>query len=116
MAVSWKGSIPMLIWVLLFALLLWFKVEFMGYFAGILIGLGWFLLIPVLNEAGVAKTSAQWFQKAGIWAIFSSAFGLVAFTLLNSSGVWYSWIVDFGLLASGFFAVIGALVGFLKWN
>ncbi|MBW2988192.1 hypothetical protein DRJ48_03355 [Candidatus Woesearchaeota archaeon] len=116
MAVTWKGSMPILAWFFVFALLKWAKVETTGFLGGFLIGVGWFLLIPVLSEAGVAKSAHQWIQKAGLWAIFSAAFGLVALTLLKDSGAWHTWLVDFGLLASGFFGFLGALIGFFKWK
>ena len=116
MTVSCKGSIPILVWFLVYAVLKWAKVETTGYLGGLVIAVGWLLLIPLLLEAGVSKTSCQWIQKAGVWAVFSAAFGLVALTLLKNTGSWYTWVTDFGLLASGFFAFIGALIGFLKWE
>ena len=115
MAITWKGSIPILVWFLVLAVLGKFGLLQNGFYMSLLIGVGWFLLIPLLNEAGVAKGVSQWIQKAGIWAVFSAAFGLVGFTLLKD-GVWWTWVVDFGLLASGFFALLGALIGFFKWK
>jgi len=116
MTISCKGSIPLLAWFLVFAVLNWAKVETTGYLGGLLVAVGWFLLIPLLLDAGVSKTAGQWIQKAGVWGVFSAAFGLVALTLLKNTGSWYTWVIDFGLLASGFFAFIGALIGFLKWQ
>jgi hypothetical protein len=115
MGVSVKGSIPLVLWLVVFWLVKWLNVEYTGFFGGILIGLGWFLLIPILLESEVSKSAVQWFQKAGLLAVFSAAFGLVGLTLLKN-GLWWTWIADFGLLASGFFAVIGTLAGFFRWN
>ena len=115
MAITWKESLPMLLWLIVFMLVQWLGVTHTGFYGGLLVGVGWFFLIPVLIGAGISKAALQWFQKAGVLAVFSAAFGLVGLTLL-SEGIWWTWIVDFGLLASGFFAFIGALVGFLKWG
>ncbi len=115
MAETWKNSLPVLFWLVIFMLVQYFKVPYEGFYGGLIIGIGWFLLIPLLESVGVAKSALQWFSKAGILAVFSAAFGLVGFTLLKT-GAWWTLIVEFGLLASGFFAFIGALVSFFKWK
>ncbi len=114
MASTWKSSIPILLWFVALAVLKWAGLTEIFY-THLLIAVGWFLLIPLLTEAGVTKGITQWIQKAGILAMFSAAFGLAGFTLLET-GTWWQWIVDIGLLASGFFAMIGALLGFFKWD
>ena len=116
MAVNWKSSIPILVWFLVYALLVgWAKLQLVGFIAGLVIGVGWLLVIPLMYELGVAKVVNQWFQKAALWAFFAAAFGLAGLTLKKNQQ-WWTWIVDFGLLASGFFAMIGALIGFFKWK
>jgi hypothetical protein len=114
MDLTWKTSLPMLLWFAVLAVLNWAGLA-EGFHTSLLIGVGWFLLIPVLAQSGASKAVTQWMQKAGMLAVFSAAFGFAASVLLNT-GLWWEWIVDIGLIGSGFFALIGALLGFFKWD
>ena len=116
MSINWKSSIPMLLWFVVLAILSWQNMLATRFYFALFISLGYFLLIPVLSEAGLSKATVPWVKKAGIFALFAAAFALVSLTVFGQNWTWLNWLYDFGLIVSAVWLLIGVLIGFFKWN
>ncbi len=116
---KFNNTLPILLW---FVVIGWITVAgrditALKFLMPMAMALGWFLLVPLLNEVSVDSKAVTWFQKAGLLGLMGAAFAYLGYVgLLRTTGVWYNWLADVSVMASVLLAFFGALFGFLKWK
>ena len=110
MALDWKGSLPLTMFLFAVAALYFGNVPVTGTFLGyIVLGTVWLLLIPVFMNIGAKKDVHAWFIRAAAFAYVAAAFMLLSGTFIDA-GNWSTWLVQVSVILSWLMAGIGGLI------